>query len=272
MATRSPAGFQGTPPAPRVVLVSEFDGLPGMRQIVLDTETTGLEPNEGHRIIEIGCVEMFDRRLTGNNFHQYLRPDREIDAGAVEVHGITNELLADKPRFGDIAIDLIEYLEGAELIIHNAAFDVGFLDAELQWWAEASGQVPRRIGELCQVTDTLVMARKTHPGQRNSLDALCKRYGIDNSHRDLHGALLDAEILADVYLAMTGGQVSLSLEPGGEGAYRGGGEGAGIRRLSAGRAPLPVLRASADEEMRHAERLAAIEKKSAGNCLWLMQA
>ena len=182
-----------------------------MRQIVLDTETTGLEPKEGHRIIEIGGVEVIDRRLTGNRFHQYLQPDREIDAGAVEVHGITNEFLRDKPRFGEIAQDFLTYIAGAELIIHNAAFDVGFLDAELgQWRADAP-----RIADLCRVTDTLAMARGLHPGQRNSLDALCRRYAVDNSHRDLHGALLDAEILADVYLAMTGGQVSLQL--GGQG-------------------------------------------------------
>ncbi len=233
-----------------------------MRQIVLDTETTGLEPKEGHRIIEIGCVEVIDRRLTRNNFHQYLQPDREIDAGAVEVHGITNEFLHDKPRFAEIAEDFLGYVSGAELIIHNAAFDVGFLDAELaKWRAEAP-----RIADLCQVTDTLAMARNLHPGQRNSLDALCKRYAVDNSHRDLHGALLDAEILADVYLAMTGGQVSLHLGGQGEPQAAGGGR-VPVRRLPAGRPPLTVVRAAPDEVAAHRARLLAIQAAS-GTCLW----
>ena len=177
------------------------------RQLVLDTETTGLEPSQGHRIIEIGVVEMIDRRLTGNNFHIYLQPDREIDAGAIEVHGITNEFLADKPRFEDIAEELAEYLRGAEVIIHNAPFDVGFIDAEYQRLENGL-----TMGSLCEVIDTLVMAREMHPGQRNSLDALCGRYDVDNKHRTKHGALLDSEILADVYLAMTGGQKSLGWE------------------------------------------------------------
>jgi DNA polymerase-3 subunit epsilon len=234
-----------------------------MRQIVLDTETTGLEPGEGHRIIEIGCVEVVDRRLTRNNFHQYLQPDREIDQGAAEVHGITNDLLRDKPRFGDIADDFIRYIEGAELIIHNAPFDVGFLDSELS----LCGGPVRRIKDLCTVTDTLVMARSLHPGQRNTLDALCKRYGVDNSHRDLHGALLDAEILADVYLAMTGGQVSLSLSsrgPAGQGVERGG-----VRRLPADRPRLRVVRAGNQELDAHVARLQAIEQASGGSCIWL---
>ncbi|MEW8586658.1 MAG: DNA polymerase III subunit epsilon, partial [Candidatus Thiodiazotropha sp.] len=151
-----------------------------MRQIVLDTETTGLEPEQGHRIIEIGCVEMVDRRLTGNNFHQYLQPEREIDAAAIEVHGITNEFLQDKPRFRDVAQDFIDYVSGSELIIHNAPFDVGFLDHELRMMEN-----PARVDSLCAVTDTLTMAKKMHPGHRNSLDALCKRYDIDNSHQEL---------------------------------------------------------------------------------------
>lgn len=177
------------------------------RQIVLDTETTGLDPTQGHRIIEIGCVELVDRRLTGRNFHVYLNPDREIDAAAIEVHGITNEMLADKPRFADVAGDLLDYLRDAELVIHNAPFDVGFLDAELAR-LESTG----RIADLCRVTDSLLLARQKHPGQRNTLDALCGRYDVDNSRRDKHGALLDAEILADVYLAMTGGQRVLKLD------------------------------------------------------------
>ena len=176
-----------------------------MRQIVLDTETTGLEPAEGHRIIEIGCVEMVNRRLTGNNFHRYLQPDREIDDGAIEVHGITNEFLADKPRFKDIAREFLDYIKGAQLVIHNAAFDVGFMVHEFGLLKAGFGKTE----DHCTVLDTLLMARKMHPGQRNSLDALCKRYEIDNSHRDLHGALLDAEILAYVYLGMTGGQTNL---------------------------------------------------------------
>jgi DNA polymerase-3 subunit epsilon len=233
-----------------------------MRQIVLDTETTGLEPKEGHRIIEIGCVEVVDRRLTRNTFHQYLQPDREIDAGAVEVHGITNEFLRDKPRFGEIAEDFLGYIGGAELIIHNAAFDVGFLDAELaQWRADAP-----HIADLCQVTDTLAMARGLHPGQRNSLDALCKRYAVDNSHRDLHGALLDAEILADVYLAMTGGQVSMQL--GGQGdSHAGGTARIPVRRLPQGRPPLRVVRATAEEMAAHRGRLEAIRAAS-GALVW----
>ncbi len=240
-----------------------------MRQIVLDTETTGLEWQQRHRIIEIGCVEMIDRCLTGNTFHQYLQPDREIDAGAIEVHGITNESLANKPRFGDLVLELLEYLRGAELIIHNAPFDVGFLDAELKWWAEKQGGVAPTVGSLCTVTDTLVMARKMHPGQRNSLDALCKRYGVDNSHRDLHGALLDSEILADVYLAMTGGQISLSLDGGTEDGQYEGSVGADIIRLAADRPRLPVRKASKEEMAAHEARLVGIDKKSGGNCLWL---
>lgn len=233
-----------------------------MRQIVLDTETTGLEPAEGHRIIEIGCVEMVNRRLTGNDYHVYLQPDREIDDGAVEVHGITNEFLADKPRFADVADDFIAYIKGAELVIHNAPFDVGFLDHEFR----LLGDERSTVGEMCGVLDTLGLARKMHPGQRNSLDALCKRYGVDNSQRDLHGALLDAQILADVYLAMTGGQTTLSL---GGGVEAGGtvGEEA-IRRLSGDRPPLRVIRAGSEEQAAHARRLEAIDKASGGNCLW----
>lgn len=236
-----------------------------MRQIVLDTETTGLDPQEGHRLIEIGCVELKDRRLTGNNFHQYIQPDRVVDAGAVEVHGITNEMLADKPRFGEIAEDLLRYIGGSELIIHNADFDTGFLDHELRLWR---GEGPG-IRDLCDVTDTLSLARRLHPGQRNSLDALCKRYGVDNSHRELHGALLDAEILADVYLAMTGGQVALALggDPAGESgrdrapAHRG--------RLDPNRPRLRVVRADAQAQAAHTQRLAAIAAANGGVCLWL---
>ena len=230
-----------------------------MRQIVLDTETTGLEASE-HYIIEIGCVELNNRRLTGNNYHQYIRPDREVDAGAMEVHGITNEFLADKPRFVEVMADFLAYLEGAdELVIHNAPFDVGFINKEL---SRNTGPY-LNLRDKFQVLDTLVMARQMHPGQKNNLDALCKRYDISNEHRELHGALLDAEILADVYLAMTGGQTSLSL--GGQSSSQAAEE---IRRLSANRPPLVVVRATAEELEAHQQRLDAIDKKSDGNCVW----
>lgn len=233
-----------------------------MRQIVLDTETTGLEPEQGHRIIEIGCVELLERRLTGNNFHVYLQPDREIDAGAVEVHGITNEFLADKPRFADIAEDLVAYLKGAELVIHNAPFDVGFLDAEL---VRVEGFGP--TGDYSTVLDTLVMARKKHPGQRNSLDALCGRYEVDNSRRDKHGALLDAEILADVYLRMTGGQRTLSLDADISAEHAAGDDG-GIRRVDRNGLDLVVVRAGPEELAAHEDRLAAIDKASGAEAVW----
>lgn len=232
-----------------------------MRQIVLDTETTGLEPQEGHRIIEIGCVELVNRKVTGRVFHQYLQPDREIDAGAVEVHGITNEFLADKPRMTDVVEDFLAFVRGAELVIHNAPFDVGFLNHELARLGPQWG----RIEDHCRVTDTLQLARRLHPGQRNSLDALCKRYEIDNSQRQLHGALLDARILADVYLAMTGGQASLSLGAEDKATPVSAG---GFRRLAAGRARLAVPSASDEELAAHAERLEAIDKASGGNCVW----
>jgi DNA polymerase-3 subunit epsilon len=233
-----------------------------MRQIVLDTETTGLEPADGHRIIEIGCVEMVDRRLTGNNFHQYLQPDREIDAGAVEVHGITNEFLADKPRFTDIVDDFVAYIRGAELVIHNAPFDVGFMNHELKLCRH-----DELVSDLCSVLDTLTLARRMHPGQKNNLDALCRRYEIDNAHRELHGALLDAEILADVYLAMTGGQVALSLGSGVEEAGQGPGAEQ-IRRLPADRPALRVIRAGEDELAEHRARLQAIASAAGGESLW----
>lgn len=187
-----------------------------MRQIVLDTETTGLEPALGHRVIEIGAVELVDRRVTGRTFHVYLNPDREIDAGAIEVHGITNEFLADKPRFPDVAGDFLAFIEGSELVIHNAPFDVGFLNAEL-----ARLDLGKVTEHSASVLDTLRMAKEVHPGQKNNLDALCRRYAVDNSGRAYHGALLDAQLLAEVYLAMTRGQESLAIEllqvPRGEG-------------------------------------------------------
>lgn len=233
-----------------------------MRQIVLDTETTGLEPKEGHRIIEIGAVELVNRKLTGNNYHQYLQPDREIDEGAMEVHGITQEFLADKPHFGEVASEFLEYIQGAELIIHNAPFDVGFIDHEFSLLGPKWGKVV----DHCRVLDTLVMARNLHPGQKNNLDALCKRYDINNSHRELHGALLDSEILADVYLAMTGGQVSLSLNS--SGSEDQSGVETTIKRLSADRPRLKVLKARDDELALHEDRLKAIDDASGGACIW----
>ena len=232
-----------------------------MRQIVLDTETTGLEASEGHRIIEIGCVEVVNRRITGNTWHQYIQPDRDIDAGAIEVHGITSESLADKPRFADIAGEFLAFIEGAELVIHNAPFDVGFLDHELKRIDRKMPLVARR----CSVVDTLVMARRQHPGQRNSLDALCKRYEIDNSRRELHGALLDAEILADVYLAMTGGQTALSLDSQVDSTGR---RVEDIRRLPADRPALRVITATADELAAHDARLDAIGRSCGTATVW----
>lgn len=231
-----------------------------MRQVVLDTETTGLEVREGHRIIELGCVELEGRRFTGRNFHRYLQPDREIDDGALSVHGISQEFLRDKPRFADVADELTEYLSGAELVIHNAAFDVGFLDNEL-----ALARAGSRVADLCTVLDTLELARKLHPGQRNSLDALCKRYQVDNSHREMHGALLDAQILAGVYLAMTGGQTSLDLAVETASPARGAGSAAAAPLADA---DLRVIRASDDERAAHEARLGAIEEASGGPCVW----
>jgi DNA polymerase-3 subunit epsilon len=228
-----------------------------VRQIVLDTETTGLEWEQDHRIIEIGCVELIGRRYTGNNFHQYLQPDRTIDAGAVEVHGITNEFLRDKPRFVDIVDDLMQYLQGAELIIHNAPFDVGFLNHELRRCDSPYG----KLADHCSVIDSLVMARKKHPGQRNSLDALCSRYQIDNSKREKHGALLDAEILADVYLAMTGGQRSLLLETQDDSNRLNALE---MSETLAQFSDLPVIRASQAELAAHEKYLDVLGEQ----CIW----
>jgi DNA polymerase-3 subunit epsilon len=231
-----------------------------MRQIILDTETTGLEPEDGHRVIEIGALEMEDRKLTGNNFHCYLNPEREIDDGAMEVHGITLEFLQDKPLFADVADELLGFVEGAELVIHNADFDLGFLDYELS----LAGHGTEALSGRTQVLDTLELARDLHPGQRNNLDALCKRYEVDNSSRTLHGALLDAEILADVYLAMTGGQVDLglSLDQGRdvETSYTGFDDQQPVS--------LKVVRATAEELDRHRQRLRAIQEQS-GECLWI---
>jgi DNA polymerase-3 subunit epsilon len=232
-----------------------------MRQIVLDTETTGLEPALGHRIIEVGCVELLNRRVTGRTFHRYLNPERDIDLGAEAVHGLQREDLARQPRFAQIAEELLEFIGGSELVIHNAEFDVAFLDAELR---RAGHTV--MMSELCRVLDTLVLAREMHPGQRNNLDALCKRYNVDNSRRELHGALLDARILADVYLAMTGGQGALALTESAAGsAAAGTGQ---VRALVRPPAPLRVVTATEQELRAHREMLALIAKSSGGHCLW----
>lgn len=237
---------------------------PKKRQVVLDTETTGLNPQEGHRVIEIGCVELINRRITRNHFHVYLNPARTIDAGAIEVHGITNEFLADKPAFSAIARDFIAFVQDAELIIHNAPFDVGFLNHEFNLLPEKFG----RIEDYATVLDSLAYARKKHPGQRNSLDALCKRYGIDNSHRQLHGALLDAEILADVYLLMTGGQGSLLEEEKHEGAPVS--QQQQLQRFT-DRPQLKIISCADTELLIHEQRLQAIHKASGGTCVWLRE-
>ena len=230
-----------------------------MRQIVLDTETTGLDPRHGHRIIEVACIEMVNRRLTGHHLHKYVNPEREIDEGAQAVHGISLEFLADKPKFADIADEFLEFISGAELIIHNAPFDIGFLNAEL----DRLGRVP--VGTICNgVIDTLRMAKELHPGKRNSLDALCERYDIDNSSRTLHGALLDTELLAEVFLAMTRGQNSLMIEPDAAPRPNIGADGQ-VRQ----RKPLIVRHATADELAEHERVLKAIDKESKGACLWL---
>lgn len=228
------------------------------RQIILDTETTGINPKDGHRIIEIGCVELINRRFTGNNFHVYINPQRIIDAEAVAVHGITNERLKDEPVFRQIAKSFYDYIQGAELVIHNAAFDVGFINHE---FSMLQPPLPP-VAQYCTVLDTLMLAREMHPGQKNNLDALCRRYDINNSHRTLHGALLDAEILADVYLLMTGGQVSLNLANEQDGTS---GDNGPIAIQRSGK--LKVLRANDTELAAHESRLDLVQKKG-GSCLW----
>jgi DNA polymerase-3 subunit epsilon len=231
-----------------------------MRQIILDTETTGLEPEQGHRVIELGCLELVNRRPSGRTFHKYLNPDRDIDEGALQVHGITREFLQTQPRFRDVVDEFLEFVAGAELIIHNAAFDVGFLEWELKRLA-TKGTLLERV----RVLDTLALARQLHPGQRNSLDALCKRYAVDNSNRDLHGALLDAKLLSEVYLAMTGGQGALVL-----------GAEAAASQATTSLAPrrrretfvVPVVRATAEELEKHERALDAVAKAAKGACLF----
>lgn len=230
-----------------------------MRQIVLDTETTGIDPAQGHRIIEIGCVEMQERQRTGRHYHVYINPEREIEAEAMAVHGITNEYLADKPRFADIAEEFFDFIRGGELVIHNAAFDVGFIDHEF-----ARLRQKRNVADHCGIVDSLAIARARHPGQKNNLNALCKRYGVDNSNRELHGALLDAEILAEVYLLLTGGQTDLSLSHAGSG---GAGDAGVIRRLPSDRKSTPVIRASVDEDKAHTEFLEVVGSAT-GESLW----
>lgn len=231
-----------------------------VRQVVLDTETTGLDPAEGHRIIEIGCVELLNRRRTNNDFQVYCHPERAIDEGALEVHGITNEFLEDKPRFAEIAREFLTYVKDAQLIIHNADFDTNFLNHEL----DRIGPELGAITDYCEVVDTLKMARQAHPGQRNDLDSLCQRYYIDNTQRTLHGALLDAEILADVYLAMTGGQTALLLDnplPSASTTPR-------FADAAADAAPLKVIYASPGELEAHEQWLERLEREGGEGCLW----
>lgn len=235
-----------------------------MRQVILDTETTGLEPLDGHRIIEIGCVEMIDRKLTGNTYHQYINPDRVVDDGAIEIHGITNEYLADKPFFADIYDDFYEFVKGSELIIHNAPFDVGFINHEISLLEKKQSIKIEKINISCAILDTLKLARENRPGQKNNLNALCKYYEINNSNRQLHGALLDSELLAEVYLAMTGGQTSLALSNSVDGTD--GSET--IRRLAADREKIVVLKPTSDELTEHENYLDMLEKKSASEVLW----
>jgi DNA polymerase III subunit epsilon len=234
-----------------------------MRQVILDVETTGLEAAAGHRIIEIGCVELLNRRPTGQKFHRYLNPEREIDAGALAVHGIELARLLQAPKFADISAELLAFIEGAELVIHNAPFDVGFLDAELARLPEA-----RTVASMCRVLDTLALARSLHPGQRNSLDALCKRYSVDNSRRDLHGALLDAGILLDVYLAMTGGQGAFALDMAND-RPRVDSDSSGATRAPG--SVLPVSAPSSEELRQHEAMLDLIHKASGGKVLWRLE-
>jgi len=232
-----------------------------MRQIILDTETTGLNTEEGHRIIEIGCIELINRRFTGKRYHQYINPERQIDEGAQAVHGLTQDFLQSKPVFNQIVREFMDFITGAELIIHNAPFDIGFINYELN----LTKQDWKSLNEYCPIVDTLIMARQLHIGQRNSLDALCKRYNVDNSKRDLHGALLDARLLADVYLAMTGGQSSLfeehqTIEPAQKKSKE-------IKKMMTEQRNLIVINATMDELAAHEMKLQKMAEK--GKCLWV---
>lgn len=232
-----------------------------MRQVVLDTETTGLEVEQGHRVLELGCVEIVDRKLTRRQLHHYINPQREIDEGALEVHGITKEFLADKPVFAEVWTEFLDFVRGAELVIHNASFDIAFLNNEMRQMSPTLGQMT----DYCDVVDSLALARHKHPSQKNSLDALCKRYSVDNTQRELHGALLDAEILADVYLLMTGGQVALGLDDDIDGT---GAASGGIRRLSEDRPRLRVIKASDEELALHFGKLEQLDKTAENGCVW----
>lgn len=238
-----------------------------MRQIVLDTETTGLEAERGHRIIEIGGVELVDRRHSGKQFHKYINPGRDIDEGAQEVHGISVEFLADKPRIADVWPEFLEFIRGAELVIHNAPFDVGFLDAEIRHLQEAGVETPESIESICQVTDSLALARHKHPGQKNSLDALCRRYMVDNSQRQLHGALLDAEILADVFLLMTGGQTQL-FDSASEQDKALGQQGAEHHLNPVDATGLKPILATLDEVAAHEAFIDVLAEKSGKTPIW----
>tara|TARA_B100000929_G_scaffold100356_1_gene79040 strand:- start:59 stop:775 length:717 start_codon:yes stop_codon:yes gene_type:complete len=233
-----------------------------MRQIILDTETTGLEPKQGHRIIEIGCIELINRRKTERNFHQYLNPERDIEDGAFNIHGLSNEFLSDKSRFADIAQEFIDFIRDGELIIHNAPFDVGFINAELKLLGKKWG----KIEDYCIVFDTLVLAREKHPGQKNNLDALCKRYEVDNSQRDLHGALLDAQILLDVYLKMTGGQTDLTFHSV---ATSHGVKGKSEQYINNKHKKLVVIEPTENELAEHRMLLESIKDKNKGKCIWI---
>lgn len=241
---------------------------PILRQVVLDTETTGMnfagQPQIGHNIIEIGAVEVINRRLTGRTFHVYIKPPREVDEEAIKVHGITNEFLQDKPVFAEIADEFLDFIKGAELVIHNAPFDVAFMDQEFSYLENP----PAKTAEMCTVTDSLQLARKIYPGKRNNLDALCDRLGIDNSKRVLHGALLDAEILADVFLMMTGGQIALLGEEDTHEQHEAIVDNQSDKRISFDTSGLVVLALSEEEQAAHADYLNLINKKSKGNCIW----
>ena len=239
-----------------------------MRLIVLDTETTGLEPKQGHRLIEVGALEMVNRRLTGKSFHEYVQPERDIPMEAQAVHGISEEFLQGKPLFSAIADDFIEFVRGAELIIHNAPFDLGFLDNELAIVGKAVGRSYPKIADICKITDSLKLARQKHPGQKNNLDALCRRYGINNAHRELHGALLDSEILADVYLLMTGGQTDLMWATQTT-SENGGSTAVNSRLVSLQGNELPVVLATEEELNAHQNKLQTVAKASDDQCLWL---
>ena len=236
-----------------------------MRQVVLDTETTGLEVEQQHRVIEIGCVELFNRRLTGRRFHRYLNPERDVDEGAQAVHGLSREQLSKEPTFAQVHAEFLEFVQGAELVIHNAPFDVAFLDAEFGRLGVAVA-APLKVADFCRVLDTLALARQMHPGQRNSLDALCKRYSVDNSHREYHGALLDARILAEVYLVMTGGQATFTLSEESDTARKRARQAAPLRFSHGVR--IVVVKASEEELAAHEHALALLDKASRGNTVW----